>query len=196
NAMCWVYDALYGFGSSGGPFRSQGSLEPDISFAVPVIKYFLDNGFTSANTFVVHDERNGAVLYASGSRAVPYMLATQTWGPPIALAGAASACVAINGAGEIATGSTLYTLDTAGGSPPGGYFLLSPYFGAEGRIITLHTFRAQTRHSMTLDLLRDLSGVSIGGKFPLSFIAPHGTPKVQKINRRVRSVALRVSGTG
>lgn len=193
NAMCWVYDALYGMGSTGGPFRSQGGSEPDTSFALPMMKYFLDNGFTSANTFVVHDERNGCVLYCSGNRAAPFMLATQRWSTPMALAGTAGACVAIAGAAEIAVGSTLYTLDTAAGNPVGGAFLQSPWFGADGRIITLEEFYSQGKDDCTLDLLKDLTATTVGGKFPLSFIAPHGTPKVQKINRRVRSVAFKAS---
>lgn len=196
NALALLHNELYGMSSTGLPVRTQGTSAPDTSFGEAILQRFLDDGFTGANTVVVADERNGCVLYCSGSRAWPFMLASNRWGGPIVLPGSTNAGIAINGLGKIAVAGTLHVLDAGGGSPSGGWFAQSPHWGANGRILTIETFRAQAANDQTLDLLKDLTATSIGGFFPLSFIAPHGNPACIKPNRKVRSVALKASGSG
>lgn len=191
NAMCWAWDTLWLMSSTGVPCRSHGSDEPDSSFAEPVVKLFEDLGFTAANTIVVADEKNGAILFCSGSKAVPFMVNSGRWSTPITLPGSVSAGIAFNGAGNVAVGSTLYTLNSSS-APAATAFLTSPSDGADGRILTIDQFRAVGPHDATIDLLADM-GSSIGGYFPLSFTAPHGNPKVLKMNRKARSLAMKAS---
>jgi len=199
NAFCLAGPELYGMSSSGLPVRTQGSKEPDYSFGEPVAQRMKADGFTGANAVVVHDEANGAVLFcgpgSGGSVAWPFMLSTNRFGGPIKLAGTPNAAVAIGGLGKVQVGSQLYSLDSAGGNPVGGWFGQSAHQGANGKIMTIDAFRAQADSNMTMDLLKDLTAASIGGPFPLTFTAPHGNPAVQKLNDKVDSVALKVSGT-
>src|SRR5262249_38696633 len=155
--------------------------------AEPVMLYFQQNGFTGASTSVIYDEKNGAVLFCSGNKAVPFMLASGRWSAPITLPGTVTAGIAFNGAGTVATGASLFTLNSGSG-PLGTAFLQSPYFGADGRIITMDQFRAAAPDNCTLDVLGDLGG-SVGGLFPAAFTAPHGNPRVLKAHRKFRSAA-------
>lgn len=163
NAMCWVHDTLYVFSSKGGLVRTHGGTEPDSSFAIPQLKFFRDNGFTGSNTILVHDEDNGAVLVCSGSVAVPFMIATEDWSTPIPLPGSARAGIALNGAGLVDVGGTLYTLNTGSVSP-----------GA-----------------WTMDLLGE-GGTTIGGPFPRAFTPPHDI-WLKGIINGIHSVSLKAS---
>lgn len=201
NAMCWVYDTLYLFSSTGAACRTHGSEKPDLTFAIPVQDYFREQAtttgfFTGANTRVIFDERNGCVLFCSGNVAVPFMLDTETWSTPITLPGTVTAGVALAGNGLVAVGATLYTLDTAAGSPAATATLTSPYQYAGGYLALTREFRAISNGAMTLDLLTDPSAdTSMGGLFPHSFAGTNGAIKVLKPQRRYREVALKVSTT-
>lgn len=191
NAFCLAHNEIYGY--SGMPVRTQGSEAPDTSFAIPVERYMTDSGFTRENTFVVFDERNHAVLFCSGNRALPYMMREGRWSVPISLPGTVQACVARNGQANLAINSTLYTLDTAGAG--GSWFLQSPYQGPAGRMWTLQGYRASAQNNLTHDILKDLGQTSVGGRFPLAHTAKHGSPPVTKFQRFVRSAAVRISGS-
>jgi hypothetical protein len=195
NAMCWVYDTLYLFSSTGAACRTHGSEKPDLTFAIPVQDYFRDNGFTGANTRVIFDERNGCVLFCSGTVALPFMLDTETWSTPITLPGTVTVGIALGGSGLVGVGATLYTLDTAAGSPAATATLTTPYQYVGGYMALTREFRA-VGHTLTLDLLTNPDNdASIGGLFPHSFTGPNGSPKVLKPQRRYREVALKVSTT-
>jgi len=201
NAFCLAGPELYGMSSSGLPVRTQGSKEPDYSFGEAVAKRMKDDGFTGANAVVVHDEANGCVLYCGpsaslgGSVAWPFMLNNNRWGGPIRIAGTPNAAVAIGGLGKVQVGSQLYSLDSAGGNPSGGWFGQSAHQGANGKIMTIDSYRAQASGAMIHDLLKDLTNTTIGGPFPLNFTPPHGDPAVQKLNDKCDSIALKISGT-
>lgn len=195
NAMCWVYDVLYLFSSTNAACRTHGSREPDESFAMPMEQFFIENGYTGENTIVVHDQKNGAVLFCSGNQAVPYMLKTGDWSLPITLPGTVTAGVTLNGQAHLAVGSQLYTLNSAAATPSGGWAIESPYESVDDMHMTAHEFRAAADSAMVMDLLKDESSASLGGKFPLNFVPPRGNPKVQKLNRKYRSVAFKASGT-
>lgn len=193
NAMCWVHDTLYIFSSDGALCRTQGSAEPDYSFALPYAAWFKENGFTGSSARLVFDEANGAILVCSGNKAVPFMLATDEWSLPITLPGSVTAGIALNGVGLVAVGSTNYTLDSAGGNPSGGWFMQSPFEGKNGKPMTAVEFYGAASGACTMNVLKDLGSSSLGGKFPYSHPGGHGA--VQKPNRKYRSASFKVSGT-
>jgi hypothetical protein len=199
NAFCAVYDQIYGHSSKAGAVRTHGGEEPDSSFARPVQKYFERNGFSSSNTAVVFDQSHDAVIYASGTKAVPYMRATGRWSAPITLPGSVSAGVALNGVGLLQVGSTVYSLDSAGAG--GNWFLRTPYFGNGLTVLQTTEYRAAANANITYDLLIPdstwESGTSIGGLFPKQITAPFGAlgARTLKPNRRLRAVAHKASGT-
>lgn len=191
NGFCFHMDQIYGFSGQKGPVRTHGGESPDDSFAVPVLKYMEDNGFTAANTIVVDAPNNAAVLFCSGNRALPFMM--DGWSGPIALPGTVTAGVTLGGVGYVSIGGTLYSLDTAGAGSS--WYMQSPYVDVGGKLMTLVEFYAQAKDNMTLDLFNFVTGATVGGKFPWSFTAPHGSPKMLKPNRKVRGLALKVSGS-
>ncbi len=199
NAYTSVYNQIYGFSSKAGAVRTQGSEEPDSSFAFPVQKYFELHGFTSSNTKVIQDQAHDAVIYASGNKAVPYMRAINRWSAPITLPGTVSAGIALNGLGHLQIGSTVYALDQAAAGTS--WFLRGPYFGDSLNVKVAKEFRAGAIGAVTYDLQvpnADWSApVSIGGVFPYTVTPPFGAAgsRVKKPNRRFRAACLKASGT-
>lgn|GEM_PF-4298193 len=201
NAFWPVYDQIYGYGTQGGPVRTHGGEEPDTTFARPVQQYFALNGFTSSNTVGCLDQAHGAVIYAAGNKAVPYMLSTGKWSTPIPLPGSVSAAVALNGVALLQVGSSVFSVDTnnAGSS----WFLRSVYsdmgFGLD--IKNTSEFYAAGNASMTFDLQTPSAdwqtGTTLGGLFPYALTAPFGAAgaRVIKPNRPFRALCLRVSGS-
>lgn len=198
NAMCWVYDTLYVFSSTGALCRTHGGSEPDTSFAEPVEQYFLDRGFTGANTYLIHDERNGALLVCSGSKAKPYMLKTGQWSGEITLPGSVRGGIALGGSGLVDVGGTTFTLDTAGGSPSGGASIRSPYLPCSPPGLEFHSkkfmnYRGAGQGSWTHDFFKNQSGTTIGGPFPKSFTGPHDANWTQTLINGIQSLAFKAS---
>ncbi len=189
NAICWAKDQLYGMSSKGMPFRSHGSEAPDSTFALPVLKEMRSRGFTGANTTVVEDEINGAILYCSGTAVFPYMIDTGEWSAPIVAPGTVTAGID----SKIAVGGTLYTMNT-GSAPPSECFLLSPRENVGNAILTLESFRSagKTGNNCTLDVY-NAADTSVGGYFPLAFTSPNGSPENLQPNIKSRSFAVRWS---
>lgn len=198
NAMCWVYDTLYAFSATGSLCRTHGGSEPDTSFAAPVEQYFLDRGFTGANTFLIHDERNGALLVCSGNKAKPYMLKTGEWSGEITLPGTCRGGIALNGSGLVDVGGTTFTLDTGGGSPLGGASIRSPYLpcapsGYEFCAKKFINHRGAGTGSWTHDYLKNQAGTSIGSPFPKAFTGPHDTNWTQTLINGIQSLSFRAT---
>jgi hypothetical protein len=200
SAFTLVGRDIYGMAGSG-PVRTHGDADPDQSFAAPVLQYMLDNGWTSANTIVVHAPDNHCVYFAKGTICLAYMLAGEEagyWSTPITIP-SATAGVTVGGVGYIASGATLYSLDKSGGTAAGSWFLQGPYQGA-GEYLdndkTLIYFKAASANNVTADLFDYATGASLGTPFPLSITAPHGTGWTPLNFVNVRGYALKVSGTG
>jgi hypothetical protein len=199
NAFCAVYDQIYGLSTKAGLVRTHGGEEPDSSWARPVQKYLERNGFTSSNSVVVFDQSHDAVIVASGTKAVPYMRASGRWSAPIPLPGTVTAGVALNGAGVLQIGSSIYSLDSAGAG--GNWFLRTPYFGNGFAVLQTTEYHAAANSNITFDLLVPdatfEAGTSIGGLFPKTIAAPYGAngAKILKPNRKFRAVAHKASGT-
>lgn len=199
NSWCAVYDQIYGLSNQAGAVRTQGSENPDSSFARPVQRYLMNNGFTSANSVVVYDQAHDAVIFASGTKALPYMRASGVWSAPITLPGTVTAGVSFNGLAHLQIGTSTVTLDQ--GAAGGSWFLRSPYVGVAGghalNVKRLREWYATAGSGVTIDLLKDRSGSTIGGLFPYTISAPHGAlgARVKKSSRYFRSLALKVSGS-
>lgn len=199
NGFCWAFDTLYGMSNTGTPFRSQGSEYPDSSFAQPVIKRMKDLGFTGTNTIVVHDQRNGCVLFASGSIAMPFMLDSQEWSGDITVPATVAAGVAYNGQGLLDCGGTLYALDANGGNPSGGWSLQSPYQPCAPSPYTHHSktlrySKTASDSAVVVDFLKNLSASSVGGVYPHTTTPPHDN-FVGSCRAGNKSLALKISGT-
>lgn len=200
NAMCWVFDTLYVFSATGTLCRTHGGSTPDTSFAAPYQQYFRDNGFTGSNTHLIHDKRNGALLVCSGTKAVPFMLDTEQWSGVITLPAAARAGIALNDDGLVDCAGTMYTLDTASGSPRGGWNIRSPYLPVAPPQFAFHKkkfreYRGAGTGSQTHDFLKNQAGTSIGSPFPFTFTGPHGTNFIRLIVNGIDSLAFKASGT-
>lgn len=200
NAMCWVFDTLYVFSATGTLCRTHGGSRPDTSFAAPYQQYFRDNGFTGSNTHLVHDKRNGALLVCSGTKAVPFMLDTEQWSGVITLPASARAGIGLGDDGLVDCGGTNYTLDTAGGTPTGGWSIRSPYLPVAPPQFAFHKkkfreYRGAGTGSQTHDFLKNQSGSSIGGAFPYAFTGPHGSNFIRQIINGIDSLAFKASGS-
>jgi hypothetical protein len=195
NAMCWVHDTLYIFSSDGSLCRTHGSKEPDYSFAVPVQQYFKDNGFTGSNTYLIFDEKNGALLVCSGAKAVPYMLATGRWSVPITLPGTVTGGIAQAGSGLVAVGAALYTLNSASSTPAVTAFLQSPYEGVRNKILTTVEVQATNEVGIIVDLfhLTGSSEASIGGLLPFTHDTYDEDPRRPLF--RYKNISCKVSTT-
>jgi hypothetical protein len=191
NGWCIHQNDIYGMAGRIGPVRTQGLSGPDSSFAIPVLSYFRENSFTAANTVVVASPANGAILWASGTKMVAYMVATGRWSGPFTLSGTAQAGVTVGEVGYIAIASTLTSLDSAGAG--GAYFLQSPYFGARGHMLTLIDARFEGPDSCVVDYFDYRTKATIGGIFPYSFTQPDAGVGP---NRDATGLSLKVSGTG
>lgn len=191
NGWCIHQNDIYGMAGKIGPIRTQGLSGPDSSFAIPVLAFFRDNGFTAANTVVVSSPANGAILWASGTKMVAYMIATGRWSGPFTLSGTAQAGVTVGEVGYIAIASTLTSFDSGGAG--GAYFLQSPYFGAAGRVMTLVDARFEGPDSCTVDLFDYRTKATVGGIFPYAFTQPDAGVGP---NRDVTGLSLKVSGSG
>lgn len=171
SAFCLVEDQIYGM-AGGGPVRTHGGSEPDRSFAAPILQYMLDNGWSSANTVVVYAPDNHVVYFASGTKCLMYFLAGEeegTWSTPVDVPSVTSG-VTVSGVGYVSSGSTLYSLDKAGGTT-GTAFMTFPYYG-DDRFKTLRYFKMDTASGVTADLLNYGTGTSFGSPFPISISAP------------------------
>lgn len=199
NSFTAVYDQIYGFSSKSGLVRTHGGEEPDSSWARPVQKYLERNGATSANTVVVQDQSHDAVIVAFGTKALPFMRATNRWSSPITLPGTVTAGVALNGVGVLQVGSSIFSLDSAGAGS--NWFLRTPYFGNGLTVLQTTEYRAAANANITYDLLIPdatfEAGTSIGGLFPKTITAPFGAAgaRVLKPNRKFRAVAHKASGS-
>ena len=201
NAMCWIYDTLYVFSSTGSLCRTHGGSEPDTSFAAPVEQYFIDRGFTGSNTYLIHDELNGCLLVCSGTKAKPYMLKTGEWSGEITLPGTVRGGIALSGSGLVDVGGTTYTLNTAGGSPNGGASIRSPYLPCAPSGLEFYTkkfmnYRGAGTGSWTHDFFKNQVASTIGGPFPKSFTGPHDANWTQTLINGIYSLAFKASCTG
>lgn len=204
NAWCIVYDQIYGFTDGIGFFRSQGSTEPDTSFAAVVQQHAIDNGWTSANTHVCNAPNNGAVLYAGPGGMLAYMMSGMEagrWSGPFSYPGGGTpqGAVTQNGIGKIDVSGTLYSWDSAGAG--GAAFVRSPQQWFEGKLFTTDHMYAGSSHDCTIDALYIPDGgstpVSVGSPYPWAFTAPSGgNAHVLKPYRKVRNLGLRVDFTG
>lgn len=202
NAWTVVFDQIYGFSGKRGAIRTQGESNPDSSFAAPVRKYFADNGFTASNTVVYYDQSNDAVIYASGTKAVPFMLGDSVWSAPITLPGTATAGIAQGSRGVVQVGSGGLILDAGGGSPSGGWFLRSPYYALSEshphNQKVIEEVWINGEGNATVDLWDGLTRATIGGMFPNSFTTPYNSTATRVLcpNKAVRSLVFRASGSG
>lgn len=202
NAFCSVYDQIYGMSSEAGAVRTNGGSEnPDSSFSLPVQRYFKRNGFTSASTIVAFDQLHDAVIFASGTRAVPYMRATGRWSTPIILPGTVTAGIAYNGVAALQIGSSVFSLDTALGGD--NWFLRSVYADMNMGlgVKTTEEFYAAADSACVFDLMVPNADwrtpTSIGGLFPYTLSPPFGAAGARclKPNRDFRTLCLQISGT-
>lgn len=206
NALAMYEDQLYLMSGAGGPVRTQGTLDPDFSFALPVWEFMQFLGWTSANTFVFSAPDQGAMIFASGNLALPFMVSQGVWSAPIVLPGNITACCTVNGVGIAIVGSTAYKLN-AGTGPQGGiWFMSSAFHKGQPRhpyvaksmgmsLKQVGSFHVVAQNALTYSILKNTSQTPISPLFP--WTAPgvgHQTMSPQTY-ATCRNYALKVSGT-
>lgn len=200
NSFCLAGHTIYGMSGAMGPVRTQGSLAPDWSFALPVAAEMKARGFTSANTVVVYCPDQGCVVLASGNTAFPFMLDTEKWSTPIGLPGTVTAGATVNNRGTFLVGGSTYILNAGNGS--GISFSLQseyrrgPHPSVYENLKWTRAFRVAASDALTYSLLKDMSQTVVSPLFP--WTAPGSLH--QGMSPRAcgvyRSLALRVNGTG
>lgn len=190
SSWCVVEGAIFGLTAGRGAVRGMGE-EIDTSFANDVQDFFSRNGFTSANTTVGFDPKNNAIIFMSGSLAVPYMRSKGVWSTPITIPGATT-CVTVGERLLVANGATLYEFE--GGS--GGTFYAVPAFSDGGKpeyMKTVVGMRGASDVSMQLDLLTDLDLTT--SRATKTSAPNHG--RWHRLNtRKAESFTVKASGTG
>lgn len=196
---------IYGYaGNKFGFFRTHGAEEPDRSFAIPVLKFADDNGWTSSNVQVCDAPNNQGVIYAGplsggGGRALIYHPggdSQYSWSGPIELPGVPGGAITRDNIGLVDVGGTLYQLDAGGAG--GSFFARTPQYSAEGREMTTDSFWAEGESDMTLDIqtiaTQGGAPASLGTPWPVTLAGMNNYPL--KPNRKFRNASLRISGTG
>jgi hypothetical protein len=206
NSFCLAGHTIYGMSGQRGPVRTQGSLAPDWSFALPVITDMQAHGATSANTVVVYCPDQGAVVYASGSLAWPLMLDTEKWSTRITLPGTVTAGTTVGNQGTFLVGSATYVLNAGNGA--GVQFMLQsefhrgrphhPMYGNAHYENLKWTRRLHVAASdpMTYSIIKDMSQTPVSPLFP--WTAPAGGHQLMSPQAcgKCRSYALKITGTG
>lgn len=192
NSFCLVEDQIYGMAGSG-PVRTQGGEAPDRTFADPVNKYFLANGWNSSNTVVVFAPDNNAVYFAKGTVCVPFMLAgagAGRWSTPITIPSVTSG-VTVGGTGYLSSGGTLYALDRSGGTAGTGR--IRSAFRGDNVYKVLRYLRLAASGTGTAKVFGNLSTVS-----PIitqAHTGPHGS--LGKYNQKaIRSYSFEYTAGG
>lgn len=197
NSFCLAGHTIYGFSGQLGAVRTQGSMAPDWSFALPVLPTFEALGFTSANTVVVYAPDQGAVLFCSGNIALPFMLASEIWGPPITLPGTVTAGTTLNGKAVLLVGSSTYNVNAGSGSGVNGFIKSAYHDGSRYAPHAVHNpkwirvLSVQGSNAFTYDILKDGTGTSVSSQLP--FIPTNASFGAKHLQSPCRNYALKVS---
>jgi len=190
SSWCFVHDTIVGMSGAMGPVMGSLDSPPTSDFADNVKTFFEDNGFTSANTVVGYDPSIGAVIFMSGTLAVPYM-GNGVWSAPVVMPGTVSTAVTVNGRLLVDISGTSYTFE--GGTGTDFYAIPAWWDGNNEFLKTIVRMRAASDVSVTIQPLTDLSLTPVIPSF--SSAAQHGNPKRLNL-RNVTSFTAKISGTG
>lgn len=189
SSWCFVGDMIFGMTGAMGAVMGTLDSQPQTEFAKDVQTFFEDNGFTSANTVVGYDPSINAVVFMSGTLAVPFMLAIGKWSTPVTLPGTASTAVTVNGQLQIDIGGTMYIFEGGTGTAAYGVYAFQD-FGSDF-LKTVVRLRAVSDATVTVQPLFDLS-TSDTTYTAFTSSAQHGNPQRLRI-RQITSFSAKVS---
>lgn len=197
NSFCLAGYTIYGFSGQMGAVRTQGSREPDWSFALPVLTKFQELGFTSANTVVAYAPDQGAVLFCSGNKALPFMLAQQIWGPPITLPGTITAGTTVNNQAVLLVGSSTYNMNSGSGAGVNG-FIKSAYHQGPAHGAYAHNLKwirvlsVFGSNSFSYEVLKDGTSTNVSPLYP--WTPTNAAFGSRRTSSSCHNYALKVSG--
>jgi hypothetical protein len=174
--LCLAGHTIYGFSGQMGAVRTQGTNAPDWSFALPVVTKFQELGFTANNTTVVYAPDQGAVLFCSGNKCLPFMLAQEIWGPPITLPGVVTAGTTVGNKAVLLVGALTYNMNSGNGAGVNGFIksgyhegpLHHPYSGQHyaHNLKWIRVLSVFGSDAFTYEVLKDGGNTNVSSLYP------------------------------
>lgn len=194
SAWCTVYDQVYGFTGQRGAVRGDGDNGPDSSFAIPVQKFFADNGYTASNTVVGFDPKTNCVMFMSGTNCLPYDLTRGIWHTNMVLSASAVTCATVSGQLLVDVGSGSLVSFESGSGTTWNVVPVFIDFGSPEYNHTVCRVRVSSSASMQADVLTN-EDTSTSQSGALSVAAPHSDWFHTNV-RNAKTATVKISGTG
>lgn len=184
---------IWGFSGQRGPVTSAFGGEPNGNFAQPVESDFVTLGFSDSNTCGGYDPRSNAMVFISGTTALPFMLGSGKWSGRQTLPATIVTAATVGNALLLgASGGQMYILDSGAGTA----YELIPWWqdvGEDEMAGTICRVAATINAGMTVDVLTEMDEST--SRFNASLSASHSGWKPCNV-QMARSVTMKLSGTG